>query len=130
MQQIKYIKKSGSRCNSPIINILVEGKKLEARLDTGADITVLPISILKKPLRLGNPITIRQATNIQKVWTYITTLVLMDTEFTLEVLTSEVTTIGLIGLDILKHFRVEFLCDTFSIEILEEKKFIDLRRSY
>ena len=50
MQQIKYIKKSGGRCNSPIINILVEGKKLEARLDTGADITVLPISILKKPL--------------------------------------------------------------------------------
>jgi predicted aspartyl protease len=127
MLQIKYIKKEGSRCTSPIIDILVEGKELQARLDTGADITVLPKSVLKKPLRLGNPITVRQPTSIQRVWTYITTLVLMDTEFTLEVLTSEVTTLGLIGLDILKYFRVEFLYDTFSIEVLEENKHIDLR---
>jgi len=129
MRQIKYIKKEGSRCLGPFIEIKVGDTKLDARLDTGADITVLPISALKKPLRLGNPITIRQATNIQRVWTYITTVVLMDTEFILEVLTSEVTTVGLIGLDILKHFCVEFLCDTFSIEILEDRESFDLRRS-
>jgi len=130
MRQIKYIKQEGSRHSGPFIEITVEDTKLDARLDTGADITVLPISALKKPLRLGNPITIRQATNIQRVWTYITTVVLMDTEFILEVLTSEVTTVGLIGLDILKHFRVEFLCDAFSIDILEDRKSFDLRRTY
>jgi predicted aspartyl protease len=114
MYTVAYKKYPGSRREGPYIHVTVCDNTFEARLETGTDITVIPRSVVKD-LVIGELLTIRQATDIVKVFTYIVTLKILDREFTLPVLTSDVNTC-IIGLDILQYFRVEFLYNTFSIE--------------
>lgn len=121
MQGIKYVKLSGVACPAPYIAITVNGISLPAaRIDTGADISVMPKHVCQAAV-LGYPITVRHITSIENVWTYIVDIELLGKKFRIPVLRTDVSEYGLLGIDILKHFKLELIRDEFNIEILEDE---------
>ena len=123
--QIKYVKKKGVTRLAPYILTKVNGFDVEARLDTGADISVMPASTLKN-CPPNTPLTVRFASRIEKVWTCIASVEVLGKRFTLPVLSTPVSDFGLLGPDILKYFKLEFVGDVFSLEILEDDQIKEL----
>jgi len=124
IQNKPYEKRGRSACSAPYISIGISsltGKKsgevnLDARIDTGADITCIPRMYANTlgPLMIGNPLTIRgHDGTIKRVWTYRMVISMRgypDENFAKScrpergVLLTD-SDIGLIGMDIIGNCR-------------------------
>jgi len=116
---------AGTLCKAAYVVCKIGLHFFKARIDTGADITIIPLSLLPTKSLVGNKVVLLGHNGmIDRVLTKIVTIEIEELGiFTPErgVLTSESNPF-LIGMDILKFCTFSMEGGIFILELLEEKK--------
>lgn len=119
-----FEKHNGVICKAPYVSCFVDGQSFKARIDTGADISVIPNQVLPIGVTLKNPITIRTGiNNIDKIWTKDVEIKIPELGIfrpLFGVLSSDFST-GLIGMDILGLCELQMVGGVFILNVIEVK---------
>jgi hypothetical protein len=132
----EFSRQPGTSCDAPYVEAIVtpvggcrsvQSASFKARLDTGADITVVPESVVEGllPLLLGRPLQVRgHDGSVKRARTYLLRVTVLGWPRESEaetyrpergVLLTD-SDVGLIGMDIIsRHWDVEFTRQRFSV---------------
>lgn len=112
----------GTVKEAPYVKVKVKGKSCLCRIDTGADITIIPIDLLpfdsavvkKLSIRLGSGKTSQRST-------FQVALEIEGVQFNpSEGVLTTISEVGLLGIDILENFRLVLERGKYTLELLEE----------
>lgn len=120
----EFEKEVGIVCTAPYVMCFVNNKQFKARVDTGADITVIPNHVLPSGLLLKNPVITRGHSGIiDYEWTKDIGIEIPELGvFRPErgILTTDAPQ-GLIGMDILNLCELQMIGGVFTLALLEEE---------